>query len=174
MEDKLLELGFEEFDIGLGGALHLTLENVKLVYYIHIKEFVVYDKNGVALEGRETMDKEEMLVWIKEFSPKQLSLRGKVQTNEHGTNVIVETEVSNGTHDSHYNKPVIITQILTDEEVIIEGKKAMEELDPVELVKIYKKLLKVKDGFATSNCSTPKDTTELTHSSGDIMKYKLK
>lgn len=75
-------------------------------------------------------------------------MRNKVQKNDCGVNVLVETNESSNTHYSHLNFFVEIEKVLTDEEILQQYlKKSTKE----EKLKSAKNWIKKQDGFAVSN-----------------------
>jgi hypothetical protein len=79
-------------------------------------------------------------------------MKGKVQHNEHGVNVLVSTETSNNRHHSHLNFPVEC-EVLTDEQV----EEAYRKEFGSPSIKDMKDKLKTVDGFAVSNCTDQKE-----------------
>lgn len=75
-------------------------------------------------------------------------MRNKVQKNENGVNVLVETKDSNGRHYWHGNFLVSDLKPLSDEEVV---KTYRERMSPEDELKAAKDFLKRQDNFAISN-----------------------
>ena len=90
---------------------------------------------------------------------------GKVQTNEHRVNVLVETKKSNNRHYSLLNKDVSVEKILTDKEIVglWENRKKDNELE------LAKDWIKKQYGYACSNITD--DTLGITYDS--IVKYRV-
>lgn len=87
---------------------------------------------------------------------------GKVQTNESGTNVLVEHESCNVRHYSHLDKRVLCEK-LTDKEIDEEFSKiVLSRKDKVNI------LMKVA-GFAISNCYSEEGGIHY----NDLFKYEL-
>lgn len=96
-----------------------------------------------------------------------METKGKVQTVDDGTNVLVETTESSNQHYSHLNKLVEVLHVLTNDDVIEEWKlrdKTFE--DELELAT---KWIRKQNGFASSNCYDE----SLNILGGSIVKYKL-
>ena len=89
-------------------------------------------------------------------------MKGQVQNNIHGVNVLVDIDKAPGSHYSGANRRVKVEKILTDEE-IIELWEAREQNDKLELAK---KWIRRQDGYATSNLKYKK----INHST--IVKFK--
>jgi len=86
--------------------------------------------------------------------------KGKVQTNQHKVNVLVEHEDCSGFHYSHLDFEVICEK-MTEEEIDLEFSKLVFSLDDKKKI-----LMKVK-GFASSDVSNEKDIFY-----NDLFKYK--
>ena len=89
---------------------------------------------------------------------------GKVQTNNEGINILVETTNSNNRHIWHLNKNVKGVKKLTDQEILdIWNTSKKDELA------LAKDWIKKQKGYATSNCVDL--TLKIDYDS--IVKYKL-
>ena len=79
-----------------------------------------------------------------------LNMRNKVQTTDHGTNVLVECENSDGRHYSHLDFEVKNVKALTRQELIAKFHELATEDDIVDFAK---QMLKKIPGFAISDTS---------------------
>lgn len=94
-----------------------------------------------------------------------MDFKGKVQTNDYKVNVLVETESSSNQHYSHLNRGVIISKVLTDDE-IIELWRNRKDNDELQLAKDW---IKKQPNYATSNCEDKKNNIKYQ----SIVNYKL-
>ena len=101
-------------------------------------------------------------------------MKGKIQKNDYGNNILVEIEANGGSHISHLDKACVVLGTLTKNDVIEKGFELMEKMDNKELFSICKDLLKKVDGYAGSNVATNRedypDAIFVNH--GDIVFYK--
>ena len=88
----------------------------------------------------------------------------KVQTNDYGVNVLVETKTSNNHHISHLNREVEIVSVLSDEEIITEWQNR-DKSNELEYAKDW---IKKQKGFAISNCNDKESNIGY----GTIVKFK--
>ena len=93
-----------------------------------------------------------------------INTKGKVQNNEHGVNVLVETDTSSNSHISRFNTDVTIVSVLTDSEIVAMWKNR-DDKDEIDLAKQW---IKSQDGYATSNCKD--EYLGISHQS--IVKFK--
>lgn len=78
-------------------------------------------------------------------------MENKVQTNEHGVNVLVETKNSSNRHYYHANKKVANVKKVSNEEVLQLFSEMYERATLEEKLEIAKSFLKKQKGYATSN-----------------------
>ena len=95
--------------------------------------------------------------------------KGKVQTNDYGNNILVETTNSSNQHWHYTNKPVEVIKVLSKEEVIAKGLEVLQGKTIDEQYKALKRLLMQEEGYASSNCSD--DSIGLRY--GDIVQFEL-
>jgi len=95
-------------------------------------------------------------------------MKGKLQINN-GINILVETENSSNTSIWHKNIPIVVTKVLSDQEIIQKAMEIMKGKTKEELLAMSKDILKSIPGYATSNCK-PKVGNEYGQSS--IVEYK--
>lgn len=72
----------------------------------------------------------------------------KVQTNDYGVNVLVETNESNNRHCSNLNVDVNVEKVLTDEEII----EVWRNRDSGDELKLAKNWIMKQKGYAISSC----------------------
>lgn len=96
----------------------------------------------------------------------QMITSGKVQTNDHEVNVLVETKTSANRHCSHLDKEVTIDKILSNGDILEMWENREDKSD---LLEIAKEWLMRQDGYATSNIVD--DTSGITY--GNIVKYNI-
>lgn len=92
--------------------------------------------------------------------------KGKVQKNIHGVNVLVETTNSTNRNSSNSNKSVVISNILSDLEVLNIWKNRNIDLD--KELEIAKRWIRKQDTYAVSSCKD--ETINISHSS--IVEFK--
>lgn len=101
-------------------------------------------------------------------------MKGKIQKNDYGNNILVEIEANGGSHISHLDKDCVVLGTLTGNDVIERGMELIEDMEGKELLAMCKDLLKKVDGYAVSNVSTNRedypDAIFVNH--GDIIFYK--
>jgi len=90
-------------------------------------------------------------------------MHNKVQTNDHGVTVLVETEHSTNRHHSPLNRRVKNIRVLSDDEIIERWRKRMEN-DELILAKAWIKRMQC---FAISNC----EDTKLKLKYNDIVQF---
>ena len=98
-----------------------------------------------------------------------MKLRGKVQTNEFGTNVLVEHEKAIGKH-YHHSDELVLCEKMTQEEIDkayakLTPKTAISELSTADKIAF----LKTQAGFAISNVRSKNDSIYY----GNLFKYEL-
>lgn len=89
--------------------------------------------------------------------------RGKIQNNQYGINVIVETNNSTNRHIGPGKTKELIT-VLSDEEIIEIWSKRKDKGE----LKIAKEWIKKQNGYAVSNCIDK----SLNVNYGSIVKFK--
>ncbi len=75
--------------------------------------------------------------------------KNKVQTNDHGVNVLVEIEGGTSMHMSHLDFQVKNLEVISTEELL----KMYDTLPEDDRIKAVKNFLKHKEGYAVSNVS---------------------
>lgn len=77
-----------------------------------------------------------------------MKTKAKVQTNNEKVNVLVETTTSTNRHYSHLNKEVLITEVLSNEEIIALWQNRKDN----DILELAKNWIEKQDGYAVSNC----------------------